>query len=85
MILDSEIIVTFHSTGNRIFLTPVVYYSRCEFWKTTTSITSSCEDKMETLFFLGIAIVLFVISIVSLFSYIRDRRRIRRTFISKRR
>ncbi|MBK2889929.1 small membrane protein [Klebsiella pneumoniae] len=84
MILDSEIIVTFHSTGNRIFLTPVVYYSRCEFWKTTTSTTSSCEDKMETLLFLGIAIVLFVISIVSLFSYIRDRR-IRRTFISKRR
>ncbi|ELN4046202.1 small membrane protein [Klebsiella quasipneumoniae] len=40
---------------------------------------------METLFFLGIAIVLFVISIVSLLSYIRDRRRIRRTFISKRR
>ncbi|MDM4471387.1 small membrane protein [Klebsiella michiganensis] len=40
---------------------------------------------METLFFLGIAIVLFVLSIVSLFSYIRDRRRIRRTFISKRR
>ncbi|HDK6398407.1 small membrane protein [Klebsiella variicola] len=40
---------------------------------------------METLFFLGVAIVLFVISIVSLLSYIRDRRRIRRTFISKRR
>ncbi|HAT1665904.1 MAG: small membrane protein [Enterobacteriaceae bacterium] len=40
---------------------------------------------METLFFLWIAIVLFVISIVSLFSYIRDRRRIRRIFISKRR
>ncbi|WP_461239054.1 small membrane protein [Klebsiella michiganensis] len=85
MILDSEIIVTFHSTGNRIFLTPVVYYSRCVFLKTTTSTTSSCEDQMETLFFLGVAIVLFVISIVSLFSYIRDRRRIRRTFISKRR
>ncbi|HCC2891603.1 TPA: small membrane protein [Klebsiella variicola] len=40
---------------------------------------------METLFFLGVAIVLFVISIVSLLSYIRDRRRIRRIFISKRR
>ncbi|HDX9111392.1 TPA: small membrane protein [Klebsiella michiganensis] len=40
---------------------------------------------METLFFLGVAIVLFVISIVSLLSYIRDRRRIRRTFINKRR
>ncbi|HDK6409528.1 TPA: small membrane protein [Klebsiella variicola] len=40
---------------------------------------------METLFFLGVAIVLFVISIVSLLSCIRDRRRIRRIFISKRR
>ncbi|HGK4715994.1 TPA: small membrane protein [Klebsiella pneumoniae] len=85
MILNSEIIVTFHSTGNRIFLTPVVYYPRCVFWKTTTSTTSSCEDKMETLFFLGVAIVLFVVSIVSLCSYIRDRRRIKRVFISKRR
>ncbi|HFY9731534.1 TPA: small membrane protein [Klebsiella quasipneumoniae] len=85
MILDSEIIVTFHSTGNRIFLTPVVYYSRCVFWKTTTSTTSSCEDKMDTLFFLGVAIVLFVVSIVSLCSYIRDRSRIKRAFMSKRR
>ncbi|HFF8556348.1 TPA: small membrane protein [Klebsiella variicola] len=85
MILDSEIIVTFHSTGNRIFLTPVVYYSRCVFWKTTTSTTSSCEDKMETLFLLGVAIVLFVVSIVSLCSYIRDRSRIKRAFMSKRR
>ncbi|MFO3862280.1 small membrane protein [Klebsiella michiganensis] len=85
MILDSEIIFTFHSTGNRIFLTPVVYYSRCVFWKTTTSTTSSCEDKMETLFFLGVAIVLFVVSIVSLCSYIRDRSRIKRAFMSKRR
>ncbi|HHW3988938.1 TPA: small membrane protein [Raoultella planticola] len=85
MILNSEIIVTFHSTGNRIFLTPVVYYSRCAFCKTTTSTTSSCEDKMGNLFFLGLAIVLFVVSIVSLFSYIRDRRRIKKTFINRRR
>ncbi|HEC2565627.1 TPA: small membrane protein [Raoultella ornithinolytica] len=41
--------------------------------------------KWKLCFFLWIAIVLFVISIVSLFSYIRDRRRIRRIFISKRR
>ncbi|MCD7095712.1 small membrane protein [Klebsiella quasipneumoniae subsp. quasipneumoniae] len=40
---------------------------------------------METLFFLGLAIVLFVVSIVSLYSYIRDRRKIKRVFISKRR
>ncbi|HBQ3134412.1 TPA: small membrane protein [Klebsiella pneumoniae] len=40
---------------------------------------------METLFFLGVAIVLFVVSIVSLCSYIRDRRRIKRAFMIKRR
>ncbi|MDD9665638.1 small membrane protein [Klebsiella pasteurii] len=40
---------------------------------------------MGNLFFLGLAIVLFVVSIVSLFSYIRDRRRIKRAFTSRRR
>ncbi|MEN0615845.1 small membrane protein [Klebsiella indica] len=40
---------------------------------------------MGNLFFLGLAIVLLIISIASFMSYIRDRRRIKKTFQSRRR
>ncbi|WP_338324963.1 small membrane protein [Klebsiella indica] len=41
--------------------------------------------EMGNLFFLGLAIVLLIISIASFMSYIRDRRRIKKTFQSRRR